>query len=157
MYLAIFLQWSGSIFKWRAVCKILNETQCTQLLFSAVHPWESYNNPYIFPSFPSVCGHLSCSSRWAYGHDFWYVGVSYISVSKSTPLAVTGPHGQRASFIISCKPMSAGISDNQGWYSNIQYLRWCHLDAWIHSGTLCAVKLVSASMVQESEILWMNS
>ncbi len=46
-------------------------------------------------SFPSVCIHLSCSSQWAYGHDFWYI--TYILASKSTPLAVTNPHGQLAS------------------------------------------------------------
>ena len=38
------------------------------------------NHHYIFPSFPSflpcVSLHLSCSSRWTYGHDFWYVDVS---------------------------------------------------------------------------------
>ncbi len=50
---------------------------------------------------PSMCGHLSCSSRWTYGHDLLRQGEpgtsQYISVSKSTPLAVTGPYGQLAS------------------------------------------------------------
>ena len=30
-----------------------------------------------FLRLPSVSHRLSCSSRWAYGHDFWYVGVSW--------------------------------------------------------------------------------
>ena len=79
----------------------------------------TYHHNYIFPSFPSVSLHLSCHSRLTYGHDFWYVKVlepehrtiarcevcaciymTYISVSKSTPLAVTGPHGQLASLTI---------------------------------------------------------
>ncbi len=77
-----------------------------------------HHHPYIFPSFPSflpsVSLHFSCSSRWAYGHDFWYVDVSWwpslgpqpldlrtwFSVSKSIPLALTGPHGQHASSIL---------------------------------------------------------
>ncbi len=43
-------------------------------------------NLCIFPSFLSVRNTPSCRSRWT------------ISVSKSTPLAVTGPYGQLASF-----------------------------------------------------------
>ncbi len=66
---------------------------------------------YIFPSFPSVIPRLSCRNQWTCSHDFWYgdraiarcevcvsIYITYISVSKSTPLAVAGPHGQLASF-----------------------------------------------------------
>ncbi len=85
--------------------------------------------PYIFPSFPSflpsVSLHLSCSNQWAYGPEFWLprstslpepkhcaiarckvcasMYITYISVSKSTPLTVTGPNGQLASLLFSNK------------------------------------------------------
>ncbi len=49
---------------------------------------------YFLAFLPSVSLHLSCSSRWAY--------ITYISVSKSTPLAVTGPNGQLASRLLHC-------------------------------------------------------
>ena len=65
-----------------------------------------HNNPYRFPSFPSS----SSSSRCVYHalpepkyrgiarcEAFASMYITYISVSKCTPLAVTGPNGQLAS------------------------------------------------------------
>ncbi len=62
------------------------------------------SNPYIFPSFPS--GFVSHSflpqlldlRTWCEVCASIYI--AYISVSKSTPLAVTGPHGQLASKLL---------------------------------------------------------
>ena len=51
---------------------------------------------YFLAFLPSVSLSLSCSIRWTYGHDF-SIYITYVSVNKSTPLAVTGPHGQLAS------------------------------------------------------------
>ncbi len=54
-----------------------------------------------FPSFPSFCLQRSVLLKpldlWAC--CFLSMYITYISVSKSTPLAVTGPHGQLASTV----------------------------------------------------------
>ncbi len=69
--------------------------------------------PYIFPSFPSVLACVTACPAAAVGPRDVIFGmmiarcevcvsiyIIYISVSKSTPLAVTGPHGQLASYYI---------------------------------------------------------
>ncbi len=97
--------------------------------------------PYIFPSFPSflpsVSLHLSCSNQWAYGPEFWLprstslpepkhcaiarckvcasMYITYISVSKSTPLTVTGPNGQLASSLFSDLIIFLGDPKTKKW------------------------------------------
>ena len=56
---------------------------------------------YFLAFLPSVCLRLSCSSRWTYGYDFWYI--TCISVSMPTPWAVAGPNGQLASITSATK------------------------------------------------------
>ena len=66
---------------------------------------------YFLAFLPGVCHTPSCRSQWTYGHYFWHddgscevcasIYIAYISVSKSRPLAVTGPHGQLAIMHIS--------------------------------------------------------
>ncbi len=59
---------------------------------------------YIFPSFPSFLPSflpsVTRSPAEANGPRGLSMYITYISVSKSTPLAVTGPHGQLASSFI---------------------------------------------------------
>ncbi len=55
----------------------------------------------FLPSFhPSVCHIPSSLSRWTHGCEvFVSMYITYISVSTSTPLAVTSPYGQLASYL----------------------------------------------------------
>ncbi len=62
--------------------------------------------PTNFGNLPKVRKRQEASSRWV--SQYWQVAsvsyITYISVSKSTPLAVNGPHGQLASIYIFCRP-----------------------------------------------------
>ncbi len=106
------------------------------MLYSAV-PISQYwtNHLYIFPSFPSVrplvhvCSIKTVGPRGSIFDVSIYI--TYISVSKSTPLSVTGPHGQLASYIFPGFPgVFSTPSCHSHWTYGLEY--YIHFGQYIH-------------------------